>query len=249
MKKSKGKWIRIGLIAAAIIGLFIFLFSRGGSGARAKYTDGINRVKLGDTEYELVNDILKEEYIGSDVRAGISTERGEVAGTIKSFFILTMATLYRVKGDAEGRYLVDSSGRIYAKAGEAAALKAGFEDGSAFTSWRIDDATKTLEGMKELPKEQVEAVLSLIGSDAARKSIDETLYVSDFNNRREVFAFTADGLFRKPVAELFYYGSGDVKEVFLTTAYKADKKSTTPPHLEGIRLPEEWQAAFSGYWK
>jgi hypothetical protein len=249
MKRSKGKWIRTGLIIAAVIGLFVFLFSLGTDGARAKYTDGINRVKLGGTEYELVNDILKEEYIGSDVRAGIATERGEVAGTIKSFFILTMATLYHVQGDTEGRYLVDSSGRIYAKTGEAAALRAGFEDGSAFTNWKIDDATKSLEGMKELSAEQAEAVLSLAGSGAATKSIDETLYVSDFSNRREVFAFTADGLFRKPVAELFYYGSGDVKEVFLTTAYKADKKSTKPPHLEGIRLPEELQAAFSVYWK
>lgn len=245
VKTNKGKWIRAAILAAVFVGLIVFLFTRG-NGNTARYTDGVNGLKLGDETYELVTDIATERYIGSQVRDVIRGVRGEQVAVVKSFGI-TIAALYRLEGDSDDIYLTDGNDRIYCKKERAEAARAALADTDKyFNDFRITDAAKTIEGMRKIPIEQATALREFGASGEGKEmTVTDKNVVTDYDNRREIFAFSNDGLFRHPVMELFLYNN----EVYLTTGFEGDRDVRKDQVLKGVRIPDELQEAFAAYWK
>ncbi len=66
----------------------------------------------------------------------------------------------------------------------------------------------------------------------------------NFKNRREIFAFTADGILYKASMELFLYQN----QVYVTTRYEDRTDEKKLSILTGKLLPEELQGYFRGYW-
>lgn len=243
MTANTGKTIRIALLLGILTAIVIFIFTRGsGSGDSGKYTDGVKELKIGDETYRLVNDITDRTTIGSQVPAFVRAERGERTASVKSFGLITIMAIYKVKGDSNGDYLVDSSDRIYAKSALADELKAKLENAASFADYRIVDATRTIENMKKLSEENVEMLRGLTGEETV---VSDKNFVTDYTNRREVFAFTDDGLFRRAAMELFLYK----EDVYLTTGFTGNTDLEKEQTLRGVKLPAEYQAEFAAYWK
>jgi len=242
-KSSRGVWIRRGLIAAAVIGVIVFLFTRGsGRGADGKYTSDVNHLRIFGREYVAVTDIMTEETIGSKVRALVYAEHGERAGSVRTLGIFTIAALYRVKGDTEDLFLVDSSERIYVRASEAEKFRAILADDASFSEYRIVNSVKKPPEVKSIPKEQMQILQELTGEET---TVTDKLAVANYSNRREILGYTKDGMFRKPLAELFLYNN----TVYLTTSFIGDRDINEYQELKGRALPEEWQTVFREYWK
>ncbi len=231
------------LLVVMLAAIGIFLFSRGNdSGKKAKYTSGNVELEMDGTKYTLINDILSKEYVGSQVQVVVSATREEQVGLVKSVGI-TLAKLFGVRGDADGRYLIDNLGRIYARSDIAEETKNRLSAADGFPMFRIVGADHDPLTAKDLSAEDMKA-LQEIGEDNAVTITDKT-FVTDYTNRREIFAFTSDDIFYKVTAELFLYRGA----VYLTTGFTGDKNTAKDQSLTGVKLPEELQARFAEYWK
>lgn len=244
MNKTMLRLLPYFLLVVMLAAIGIFLFSRGdNSGGKAKYISGTVELELDGTAYSMVNDILAEEYVGSQVKSVVSATRGEQAGIVKSMGF-TLAKLFRVKGDAEGRYLIDNVGRLYARADIAGEVKTLLSSESGFPVSRIVTADHTPETARELTAEDVE-MLRALPANGAEVTVTDKSVVTDYSNRREIFAFTEDGLIYKVTMELFRYQNA----VYLTTGFSGDKNTMKDQKLTGVKLPDEQQERFAEFWK
>ena len=229
-----------------LAGIGIFLFSRGNeSGGKAKYTSGVTELELDGTAYTMINDILAETYVGSKVKSVVSAESGKQAGVIRSMAVFTIAKLFRVQGDEEERYLIDNLGRLYARSDIAEELKNRLATDDGLPVKKIVTAEHSTKTARELPGEEAGMLAELQKNGGEEKTVTDASFVTDYSNRREIFAFTEDGLLYKVSAELFLYQGS----VYLTTGFEGDKKTAKEQKLTGVKLPEEWQARFAEYWK
>ena len=87
-------------------------------------------------------------------------------------------------------------------------------------------------GIRQLAGEMLEALRKEGGGET---TIRDASVVTDYSNRREIFAFTEDGILYKVVAELFLYQGS----VYLTTGFEGDKNTAKEQKLTGVKLPEE----------
>ena len=102
------------------------------------------------------------------------------------------------------------------------------------------DKTHNLQNASELTAEEAEMLRGL--AEAEEKiTIADKVFVTDYSNRREIFAFTADGLFYKVTMELFLYKD----EIYLTTGFTGDKNTAKDQSLTGVKLPAEQQERFA----
>lgn len=239
------------LLVVMMAAIGFFLFSRGNdSGSKAKYTSGTVELEMDGTKYAMINDILAEEYVGSQVQVVVGATRGEQVGIVKSMGI-TLAKLFVVKGDTEGRFLIDNTGRIYARSDLAEAVKSSMASADGFPVYRIDGADHDPLTARDIPAEDMELLKALTVTAAGEESgeadqvtIIDKAFVTDYSNRREIFAFTSDDLFYKVTTELFLYQGA----VYLTTGFTGDKNTVKEQKLTGVKLPEELQH-YSEYWK
>ena len=209
------------LLVLMLAAIGFFLFSRGNdSGSKAKYTDGIKALEMDGNKYELINDITAETYVGSKILSVAGAGRGEQVGIIKSMGVITIAKLFRVLGDTEGKYLID------------------------FPNLHIVNAKHDPYESKELTPEEAEMLRSLPDS-AEEISVPDKSFIMDYSNRREIFGFTEDGLIYKVTMELFLYKDA----VYLTSGFEGDKNTAKEQKLSGRKLPDEWQEKFAEYWK
>lgn len=234
------------LLMLAAIGFF--LFSRGNdSGSKAKYTDGIKALEMDGNKYELINDITAETYVGSKILSVAGAGRGEQVGIIKSMGVITIAKLFRVLGDTEGKYLIDNTGRLYMRTGigvNAAEVREAMKGEAFFSNLHIVNAKHDPYESKELTPEEAEMLRSLPDS-AEEISVPDKSFIMDYSNRREIFGFTEDGLIYKVTMELFLYKDA----VYLTSGFEGDKNTAKEQKLSGRKLPDEWQEKFAEYWK
>lgn len=239
------------LLVVMMAAIGFFLFSRGNdSGSKAKYTTGTTELEMDGTKYVMINDILAEEYVGSQVQVVVGATRAEQVGIVKSVGI-TLAKLFRVEGDTEGRFLIDNTGRIYARSDIAEATKSSMASADGFPVYRIVGADHDPLTARDLTKEDMEVILALAAAvtggnagEAESVTITDKAFVTDYTNRREIFAFTSDNLFYKVTTELFLYRGS----VWLTTGFTGDKNTLKDQTLTGVKLPEELQR-YAEYWK
>lgn len=238
------------VLVVCLTAIGIFLFTRGNnSGEKAKYTSGVTDLELGGVGYSMVNDILDNKYVGSQVRSIVSAERGEQAGIIRTMGVITIAKLFRVKGDEAGRYLIDNMGRLYARSDISDNVKKSLETDEGLPVLKIVTAEHSPQSARALTPEETEMLRALLRDGAedtiTYATITDALFVTDYSNRREIFAFSEDDLLYKVVMELFRYQNG----VYLTTGFSGDKNTVKEQKLSGAKLPEEWQERFAEYWK
>ncbi len=249
MRKKLGIWgpvIALGVFMIAVL-IFIFTAGSGNRGAEGHYVNGIREISLEDENYILINDVDSKSYIGSQVSDVWKAGRGEKVGTISSHRILTLAVLYEVTGDSERKYLVDSKERIYVRKDLYDGTMAVLAEESAFCDYRIVDSEKKYDALLDIDDEkalQTEA-LAKNGSSEGLLQIDDVLVTQDFGNRREIFAFTEDGLLYKAKLELFLYRD----KIYVTTRYEDNSDAKKPSVLTGKLLPEELQEYFKSVWK
>ena len=249
MRKLFIRLLPVIVLVTIMVAIGIFLFSRGNAdGEIGKYSAaGVSEVTLGGDTYVLVNDVLTERYVGSQIRSFVRGVRGEQIGTIKSFVVFTVARLFRVRGDESGRYIVDSSDRIYVKKEFSDGVAERIADKTYFPRCRIldgaqKDTDKDIEKSTELPADAAAMLRSLTGEEV---EIDDKLVVMDYTNRREILSFTEDGLFFQVEMELFLYKGS----VYLTTGFEGNQSARADQKLRGIRLPDDRQEQFLVFWK
>lgn len=254
MRKFLSKWSTLIIIGIFVLIVLYIIFFTGNDAKTAHYKNGVEVILLDDREYTLINDITSEDAIGSKVSSILSANRAEKCGQIKSMGILVMSTLYRAEGDRDGRYLVDSSGRVYVLSGNADEIKTKIEDGSVFTTFKMDTGTKSLNQLTGLPDDAVAMIENLKkqAADGAEKTeelktvtINDKAFVSDYGNRREIFGFSEDGVLFQALTELFLYNN----EVYLTTVFVGDEDTKKEQILMGVRIPDEWQEMFQKNWQ
>lgn len=232
------------VLVAVMAAIGIFLFSRGNdNGEKAKYINGVSELEMGGTKYAMINDLTTEVYVGSQVRVIVGAERGEQVGIVRSMGI-TLAKLFQVVGDTDGKYLVDSNGRLYAKSNIADAERTRLATDASFSKFRVVGAEHDPQKSTELTAEEATMLLAL-AKETADTTVTDKNVVTDYSNRREVFAFTEDGIFHKVVLELFLYKN----EVYLTIDFAGDKNTLKEQKLTGVKLPEETQERFSAFWR
>lgn len=232
------------VLCLAAIG--IFLFSRGNNtGGKAKYTSGVTDLELDGTAYTMVNDILAESYVGSKVKSVVGAQSGKQAGVIKTMAVFTVAKLFRVEGDEDGRYLIDNLGRLYARSDIAEELKSRLATDDGLPVRKIVTSAHSPLSARDLSAEEIGMLTELQKNGGEETTIKDVSFVTDYSNRREIFAFTEDGLLYKVVTELFLYRGS----VYLTTGFEGDKNTAKEQKLTGVKLPEEWQSHFAEYWK
>lgn len=230
-----------------LVGIGIFIFTRGGNTkGRAKYTAGVAELEYDGTKYVLINDVTDERTVGSQIRSFVHAEKDEKIAEIKSMGVLTMASLYKVKRDAAGVYLVDNAERVYARADIADGLKQSMKSGEALPKYRVFRESKDADDMLDITKETADAVLSAAeAADAIDTMVlKDRTFVTDYSNRREIYRFSEDGALYSAVAELFLYEG----TVFVTVRFEGDRNVNRDQTLYGVRLPEELQATFRGLW-
>ena len=233
------------VLIAVMAAIGVFLFSRGNeNGDKAKYTNGVSELEMGGTKYAMINDLTTEVYVGSQVRVIVGAERGEQVGMVRSMGIFTLAKLFQVVGDTDGKYLVDNNGRLYAKSDIADAERARLAADESFSKLRIVGAEHDPQKSTELSAEEATMLRALV-KETADTTVTDKSFVTDYSNRREVFAYTSDGIFRKVVMELFLYKN----EVYLTIDFAGDKNTMKEQKLMAVKLPKEVQERFSAFWR
>ena len=243
------KWYPLIALGLILIGglIFMIVVMRPNWGTdKAKYVDGREELVLNDVHYRLINDVDTEAYVGSGIVDVLKTVRGDRAGAIVSHGIMTMAVLYRVKGDTEGNYLVDSVGRIYAKKDIADAEKQRLDDLSSYSRHYSIGGMKDTGSFILLKEEAYEMIVKAAADSADSVRITDQAVAEDYDGRREVFAFTDDLMWYRPCGELFLYQN----DVFVTTGFTNSKE--TPDRkavLTGTRLPEELQETLRALWQ
>lgn len=243
------KWYPFICLGTFLIGglVFLILTMRPNWGTdKAEYTDGREELVLKDEHFRLINDVDTEAYVGSGIVDVLKTERGERAGAIVSHGIMTIAVLYRVKGDTEGNYLVDSVGRIYAKKDIADAEKQKLDDLSNYTVHCVISGMKDTGSFTVLKEDAYRMIAEAAADPADSIRITDKAVTEDYDGRRELFAFTGDRMWYRPCGELFLYQN----DVFVTTGFTeskdtADRKTV----LTGTRVPEELQDSLRTLWQ
>ncbi len=235
-------WPLAAVLLVFVVALCIILFV-GNDAPEANYVNGVDKLELDGVTYMLINDVTKEEYIGSMVRSILSAERGEKIAEIKSFGLMVIAMLYDVVGDDTQKYVIDSTGRIYIKEEFYEAAKAELADEAAFTDYRMVGTDKSMSGLKELSIEQVEMIRDAM-ENGQEVSITDKPFIINYQNRREIFAFSEDGLLYRAELELFLYE----ETVFVTTYFAGNEDATKDQALRGVPLPEELGEQIKAIW-
>ncbi len=240
------KWyplIIFGVLAVAgIVYVFISLKPKN-YGEDAKYLDGRDLLSVGGVKYELINDIESKTYIGSEVSDVVKAMRGEEKAKIISGGIMTVAVIYSVDGDQDGNYLIDAAGRLYAKEEIADRERERLKNPENFPVRKIVSSDKSMEGLKDVSAEAYEAILLAENDLSDNVRITDEQFLDSYGLRREIFAFTEDGLFFRASNELFIYNDEVYVTVkFLPASETKDKKAM----LVGTKLPAEYQAEFRG---
>lgn len=248
MRKKLGKWgplIALGLFMLAAL-IFIMTAGNGNRGITIHYVDGTREMEVKGEHYILINDVDSKDYIGSMVSTVLKCDRGEKVGTISSWWILTMAVVYEVQGDPNRDFLVDSRERIYIRKNLYEAKAAELEKAETFPDYRIVGKAKNYNALIDIDDEKGAALLAWAndGSSEGLYQTDSIDVTQNFNNRREIFAFTSDGLLYKASMELFLYQD----QVYVTTRYEDRTDEKKLSILTGKLLPEELQEYFRGYW-
>lgn len=247
MRDEWKKWMPLVAFGLFLIGGIVFLIlmlkpKKIGDGA--SYIDGFNEIAVGETHYVMINDIEAESFVGSGVGDFVKVKRGEKVTSITGGF-MTLCILYKVEGDNEDRYLSDSNGRLYAKKDIAEAEKARLSDWGIYTKHKIIDSDKNSGEFHDITEEQYGALLALCEEQFDAINIDDKQIAEEFDNRREVFAFTEDEMAFRACAELFLYNN----EVYVTIAYVNAKNSKTKKAiLTGKKLTDGMQKEFRYLW-
>lgn len=249
MKEFFKKWGAVLAFAAFFIAVVVFIFTAGNGnrGIEGHYVKGVALIELDGQNYQVVNDVDSKTYVGSMVSDVLKCGRGEKVGTISSYHILTLAALYRVTGDETGNYLTDSRERIYVKEELAEETKKYFADRNNFLDLKIISDDKRFDDLIDID-DAYDAVLDELaygeGSVGLRRITDQ-LFVTNMKNRKEIFAFTADGLFYRARYELFCYE----EQVYVTVDFEDNSKQKRESILIGKLLPEELQGYFKAYFE
>ena len=213
------------------------------TGEDAKYLDGRDLLEVGGVTYGLINDIESKTYIGSEVSDVVKAMRGEEKAKIISGGIMTIAVIYTVDGDKDGNYLIDAAGRLYAKQEIAERERERLKNPENFPVRKIVSSDKSMEGLKDVSAEAYEAILLAENDLSDNVRITDEQFLDSYGLRREIFAFTEDGLFFRASNELFIYNDEVYVTVkFLPASETKDKKAM----LVGTKLPAEYQAEFRG---
>ena len=238
------KWyplIIFGILAVAgIVYVFVSMAPKN-NGEDAKYLDGRDLMEVGGVTYALINDIESKTYIGSEVSDVVKAMRGEEKAKIISGGIMTVAVIYSVDGDADGNYLIDAAGRLYAKQEIADRERERLKNPENFPVRKIVSSDKSMEGLKDVSPKAYEAILAAEKDLSDNVRITDEQFLDSYGLRREIFAFTEDGLFFRASDELFLYSDEVYATVqFITASQAADGKAM----LVGTKLPAEFQAEF-----
>ena len=222
-----------------IVWLFVSMKPKSGTGAR--YLDGRDLMEVGGVEYALINDIETKTFIGTEVSDVVKAIHGEEKAKIQSGGLMTLAVIYKVEGDEDENYLIDSAGRLYAKKEIADRERARLADPANFPVKKVVGTGKTTESLREVDEETYKRIR------AAEKDLSDNVRISDENVtesyglRREILAYTEDGLFSRATDELFLYNN----EVYVTVAYlSAETTQNKKPMLVGTKLPDDLQEMF-----
>lgn len=243
------KILPVALPIVVFVGLILFLALSGRQkqGRIARYVDGRDVIEIEGVRYALINDTEAQSYIGSLVSDVVKATRGEQYASIRSkgLFAMTLGVLSRIEGDADTLYLLDGNGNLYAREGQAEALRNRLADRSAFSDYKIIGKNKKNGEMREMPAEDYAAITAAAADPEGCLEIREKNITEDYDTRREVFAFTEDGMFFRACSELFLYNN----EVFVTVGFvdsksSKDKKSV----LTGKRLPKEIADRYRDLW-
>ena len=238
------KWYPFLLFGLFAIGGMIFLFVSmrpKNTGAAARYLDGRDRMEIDGAEYALINDIEAKTYIGSEVSDAVRALHGEEKSKIVSGGIMTVAVIYKVEGDPDENYMIDASGRLYAKAEIADRERARLQDLSNFPVRKIVNSDKDMDGMKEIDPATYEQILAAEKDLTANVRITDEMVTESYGLRREIFAFTEDNRFFRASNELFLYEN----EVYVTVRYlPASEAEDGKAMLVGTKLPGDLQAEF-----
>ncbi len=243
MSEFLRKWWPFAVILLVfVVALYIILFA-GNDAPEANYVGGVDKLELDGVTYRLINDVTKEEYIGSMVRSILTAERGEKLAEIKSFGLMVIAMIYNVPGDEAQKYVIDSTGRVYVKEELYEATAAEIADEASFTDYRMVGADKSMSGLKKLSIEQVEVILDAM-ENGQEVSITDKPFIINYQNRREIFAFSEDGLLYRAELELFLYE----ETVFVTTYFAGNEDATKDQALRGVPLPEGLGEELKAIW-
>ncbi len=245
-----GIWIILGV---AFISVLVFVLTAGNKtkGVTIHYTNGVTELEAEGTLYTLFNDVTSETYVGSMVSDYLKVERGAKYGTVSSYGIMTLAVLYKVKGDESGELLVDTRDRLYVKKGTEEKWKQKTSEEN-LVDYRFASGSKTYTSLKDADDDKCSAALDLlrryesgetVGTDQVVK-IDDPLISENESIRREVFVFTADGLVYKAAFELFQYQN----HIFLTVGYESNGNDGANVQY-GLRISGELEEYFQQFWK
>lgn len=223
--------------------LLFILFGGKEDTTEAHYVQGVNEITLDGVSYTLVNDIEAETYIGSMVSDIIKGCRGERIGSVQSYGIMVVAILFEVPGDTEHRYLTDSNDRLYVQTAHLEEYQKMSADPNSFCDYRMVGADKNMDSLKNLDVDTVQTILDA-QENGEEVTVDDKAFIINYNNRREVFAFTSDGFLYRASFELFLYNN----EVYVTTYFEGDEDTSRAQVLKGVRLPEELQLKLKEIW-
>ena len=238
------KWyplIIFGILAVAgIVYVFVSMAPKN-NGEDAKYLDGRDLLEVGGVKYELINDIESKTYIGSEVSDVVKAMRGAEKAKIISGGIMTVAVIYSVDGDADGNYLIDAAGRLYAKQEIAGRERERLKNPENYPVRKIVSSDKSMESLKDVSPNAYEAILAAEKDLSDNVRITDEQFLDSYGLRREIFVFTEDGLFFRASDELFIYND----EIYATVQFiPASEASDGKAMLVGTKLPAEFQAEF-----
>lgn len=238
------KWYPFLLFGLFALAGMIFLFHSmrpKNTGADARYLDGRDLLSVDGKEYALINDIESKTFIGSEVSDVVKAMRGEEKAKIISGGIMTVAVIYNVEGDPDGNYLIDAAGRLYAKKEIAERERARLQNPESFPVRKIVGQNKDMESLQVIGEESYAKILE------AEKDLTDNVRITDekitdsYGLRREIFAFTEDGMFFRASNELFIYN----EEIYVTVRFLTAKETKDgKAMLVGTKLPAELQAEF-----
>ncbi len=244
MKAKFRKWSPLVALGLFLVVVVIFILTAGKEDpSEAHYVQGVNELTLNGVSFTLINDIEAETYIGSMVSDVLKGCRGERVGAIESYGIMTVAVLYAVEGDARNRYLVDSKDRLYVRTDLLEETRAMLSKEESFSVFRIVGKDKDMKSLKDLEKEDVEEIFRM-AKEGTEVTINATKVVTDYNNRREVFAFTEDRTLYRAALELFLYNN----EVYVTTFFEGNEDKLQKQTLKGVKLTEGLREKLLGMW-
>lgn len=212
---------------------------------RGKFIEIGSELELDGVRYKVVNDMHTDAYIGSQVADVIRAQIGERIASVSSGG-MPVAVIYKVQNDANGKYIMDTSGNIYVKAEDAEAERERLGLFESFPIYKVTRYRKRFDDMVRVSEEGMRILIEYAESPHVDVSVNSSAIAENLGERREIIAFTEDEALYHPVYELFLYE----EKVYLTVRFY-DKKSS-PDHkttVQGMRLPEELQKEFRPLWR